>query len=140
MIAPFQFPSDTVDEGNYGQITCSVISGDEPLQISWSLHGDVISSDPSIITTMIGTRSSILIISKVGYRHSGEYTCRATNNAGSATHSAVLRVNGNFFRDRRRVAVERWSQVVFDSNIYTLQAISLFVLRTTSYCSLSISF
>ena len=122
MIAPFQFPSDTVDEGNYGQITCSVISGDEPLQISWSLHGDVISSDPSIITTMIGTRSSILIISKVGYRHSGEYTCRATNNAGSATHSAVLRVNGNFL-EKGEIAVERWSQVVFDSIIYTLQVI-----------------
>ena len=100
MIAPFQFPSDTVDEGKYVQIGCSVISGDEPLKISWSLHGDTISSDPSIITTMIGTRSSILIISKVGYRHSGDYTCRATNKAGSATYSAVLKVNGNFFTKR----------------------------------------
>lgn len=103
VIAPFQFPSDTVDEGRYGQITCSVVSGDEPLQISWSLHGDVISSDPSIITTMIGTRSSILIISQVGYRHSGEYTCRATNKAGTATHSATLRVNGDYLNDKRVV-------------------------------------
>ena len=94
-LAPFQFPSETVDEGKYVQISCSVVSGDEPLQISWSLHGDGISSDPSIITTMIGTRSSILIISKVGYRHSGEYTCRASNSAGSVTHSDILKVNGN---------------------------------------------
>lgn len=45
-------------------------------------------------TTMIGTRTSILIISEVGYRHSGEYTCRAKNKAGVDTYSAVLKVNG----------------------------------------------
>ena len=86
-----------MDEGAYVQISCSVITGDEPLKITWSLHGDVISSDPSITTTMIGTRSSILIISKIGYRHSGNYACRATNNAGADTYSATLRVNGTFF-------------------------------------------
>lgn len=94
MIGPFQFPSNTVDEGSFVQITCSVVKGDEPLQISWSLQGDVVSSDPSITTTIIGSRTSILIISQVGYRHSGDYSCRATNNAGTATHSATLKVNG----------------------------------------------
>ena len=84
-----------MDEGTYVQIICTVIKGDEPLSISWSLHGDVISSDPSIITTALGTRSSILTISQVGYRHSGDYACRATNQAGSSFHSATLRVNGN---------------------------------------------
>jgi hypothetical protein len=93
-VGHFQFPSETVDAGSYAQISCSVIKGDEPLKISWSLHGDVISSGPSITTTMIGTRTSILIISNVGYRHSGDYACRATNKAGTATHSAQLRVNG----------------------------------------------
>ena len=84
-----------MDEGTYVQIICTVIKGDEPLSISWSLHGDVISSDPSIITTVLGTRSSILTISQVGYRHSGDYSCRVTNPAGSSVHSATLRVNGN---------------------------------------------
>ena len=64
------------------------------MTISWSLHGDVVSSDPDIITTALGTRSSILTISQVGYRHSGDYTCRATNNAGTYAHTATLRVNG----------------------------------------------
>ena len=68
--------------------------GDEPLTIAWSLHGDTISSDPDIITTALGTRSSILTISKVGYRHAGDYTCRASNVAGSYSHTAQLRVNG----------------------------------------------
>ncbi len=94
MIGPFSFPADTVDEGTYVQIACSVIKGDEPLKISWSLHGDEISSEPAITTTMIGSRTSILIISGVGYRHSGSYACRATNNAGTDSFSAELKVNG----------------------------------------------
>ncbi len=85
-----------VDEGSFAQITCSVTKGDEPLTITWHLHGDDISSEPSITTTMIGSRTSILIISEVGYRHSGLYSCRATNPAGSSTHSAELKVNGNY--------------------------------------------
>ena len=36
----------------------------------------------------------MLIISSVDYTHIGEYTCRATNPAGSVTHAAVLNVNG----------------------------------------------
>lgn len=94
-IGPFSFPSEIVDEGTFAQITCSVTRGDEPLQISWHLHGDVISSEPSITTTMIGTRTSILIIQSVGYRHSGVYSCRAQNPAGSDTFSAELKVNGS---------------------------------------------
>ena len=99
-IAPFQFPFDTVDEGAYVQIICSVIKGDEPLTISWSLHGDVISSDPSITTTALGTRSSLLTISQVGYQHSGDYACRATNKAGTLVHIATLKVNGRHRNER----------------------------------------
>ncbi len=83
-----------MNEGEYAQVTCSISKGDEPLKISWSLKGDVISSEPSLTTTMIGTRTSILIISSVGYRHSGHYTCHASNKAGSAKYTTELLVNG----------------------------------------------
>ena len=85
-----------VNEGEYAQITCSVNRGDEPLKITWSLKGDVISSEPSLTTSMIGRRSSILIIDSVGYRHSGVYTCHAANKAGSVSYSTELLVNGRF--------------------------------------------
>ena len=65
-----------------------------PITITWSLKGQELNSGPSVTTTMVGTRTSMLIISSVDFTHIGEYTCRATNNAGSVTHSAVLRVNG----------------------------------------------
>ena len=75
-------------------MTCVVSRGDMPVTITWSLKGQKLNSGPSITTTMVGTRTSMLIISDVDFTHIGEYTCRATNVAGSVTHSAVLRVNG----------------------------------------------
>jgi hypothetical protein len=92
---PFSFGSEAVNEGDLAQLSCVVRKGDEPVKISWSLKGDVISSEPSITTTMLGTRMSVLMISSVGYRHSGTYTCTASNKAGSQFLSAVLKVNGN---------------------------------------------
>ena len=93
-IVPFSFGSRVVDEGDFAQVTCSIRKGDEPLKVSWSLKGDVISSEPSLTTTMIGKRTSILIINAVGYRHSGVYTCHASNEAGFVSYSTELRVNG----------------------------------------------
>ena len=95
-IVPFSFGSEVIDEGAFGQLSCTVSHGDTPISITWSLKGDSISSEPSITTTMIGTRTSILIISSVGYRHSGEYRCNAINDAGMASYSTILKVNGEF--------------------------------------------
>ena len=84
-----------VDSGDFAQLTCAVSRGDLPITITWSLKGQELNSGPSVTTTMIGTRTSMLIISDVDYTHIGEYTCRATNPAGSVTHAAELNVNGN---------------------------------------------
>ena len=73
---------------------CVIRKGDKPLSITWSLKGDIISSDPVLTTTMIGTQTSLLSISSVDYQHSGVYTCRAENPAGITSYSAELLVNG----------------------------------------------
>ena len=93
-IVPFSFGESTVNQGEFAQLTCVVKKGDKPLSITWSLKGDIINSDPTLTTTMIGTQTSFLMISSVDYTHSGVYTCRAENPAGIATHSAELKVNG----------------------------------------------
>ena len=93
-IVPFSFGSEIIDEGSYAQLLCSVSHGDEPMTISWSLKGDTIISEPSISTTMIGTRASLLVISSVGYRHSGQYICNAKNSAGLVSYTTTLKVNG----------------------------------------------
>ena len=95
-IVPFSFfGRDVIDSGEYAQLTCVVSRGDMPITITWSLKGQELNSGPSITTNMLGRRASILIISSVDYSHVGEYTCRATNMAGSVTYAAELNVNGN---------------------------------------------
>ena len=95
-IVPFSFGSDVVNQGNSATLTCSIQRGDAPISITWSLKGDIVSSDPTMTTTMIGDKMSILYIGEVGYRHSGMYTCRAQNGAGTVSHSAELKVNGKY--------------------------------------------
>ena len=97
-ILPMTFGADVLNEGAFAQLSCIVTEGDEPLSISWSFHGASISSDLGIITTPIGSRGSMLLISKVGHKHSGSYTCKASNNAGSGSKTAKLNVNGKLFR------------------------------------------
>ena len=94
-ILPFSFGQDVVNQGQLGQLVCTVVDGDEPLTITWSLHGEDLSSGPDLTTSQLGSRTSMLMISSVTYRHSGKYTCTARNEAGSASHSVELRVNGN---------------------------------------------
>jgi len=91
---PITFGKESTDEGDFAQVVCIVSKGDEPLHLSWSLHGAVISSEPSITTNQLGSRTSMLTIQSVGYRHSGLYTCNAKNNAGSASSAVQLKVNG----------------------------------------------
>ena len=83
-----------MNEGDLAQVHCTVSKGDEPLSLTWSFNGAVISSDPSISTILVGTRTSILTIQSVGDSHSGDYTCSATNRAGSSSSSTTLKVNG----------------------------------------------
>ena len=94
VIVPFTFGRDVVNQGDFVQLTCVITRGDHPLSITWSLKGDIINSGPTLTTTMIGTQTSLLMISSVDYHHSGVYTCRAENPAGITTHSAELKVNG----------------------------------------------
>ena len=88
-----------VDEGEYIQVSCIVSRGDLPVTITWSLHGATIADEVGISTAQVGPRASFLSIESVGYRHNGEYTCRARNAAGTRTRSASLRVNGSYYRE-----------------------------------------
>ena len=84
-----------MNEGQFAQVVCIVTKGDEPLTITWALHGQKVSSEAGLTTSKLGTRTSMLTIQSVGYRHSGKYTCTASNLAGSRSQSVVLKVNGN---------------------------------------------
>ena len=90
---PFDFDK-VIKEDSFAQIMCVVTEGDEPFNIAWSLHGHNLTSDLGITTSNIGGRTSLLMIPKVNYKHMGNYTCKASNKAGSVSHTASLKVNG----------------------------------------------
>ena len=75
-------------------MSCIVTKGDQPLKISWSFHGNSISSDLGITTMPMGVSGSALLIPSVGHRHRGNYTCKAANMAGTRYRTVELRVNG----------------------------------------------
>ena len=101
VIVPFSFGSSVVNTGVFAQLTCVVSQGDMPISISWSLKGKDLNSGDSITTNMLGQRVSMLVIGSVDYTHIGEYTCRATNTAGSVTHATQLKVNGKQYGHTR---------------------------------------
>ena len=98
VLMPITFGREVVDEGIFAQVSCIAIKGDEPLTIRWTFHGEQVSSNQGITTTQIGSRGSMLIIASVNHAHSGSYTCKASNNAGSGSQTAKLNVNGKLFR------------------------------------------
>lgn len=93
-ILPFSFGEETVNTGELRQLLCTVIKGDEPLSITWSMKGEDLGPGPDLTTSQLGSRTSMLMISNINYRHSGTYTCVAKNEAGSSSHTTELKVKG----------------------------------------------
>jgi hypothetical protein len=91
---PLTFGANILNEGQFASVVCIVTQGDEPLSITWSLQGEVVSSEPGLTTSTLGARTSMLTIQSVGHRHSGLYTCTASNFAGSQSETVELKVNG----------------------------------------------
>lgn len=93
-ITAFYFEDNPVHSGQFVQVTCAVSEGDLPLTLAWQLNGKDLQDYPEITTSPVGKRSSILEIESVSYTHAGNYTCRATNKAGTTGYTTVLQVNG----------------------------------------------
>lgn len=108
-ISPFYFETG-VTQGMRTQLMCTMSQGDQPFNITWLMdrkaiqmkeNGDVTSNQLSasqetnnIQISVFPPFSSILTISNVTAKHSGNYTCRVSNIAGVTEHSASLSVTG----------------------------------------------
>ena len=80
--------------GMSAQIQCIVTEGDAPVDIRWTMSSKVHSSMTEITVTKISSKSSILLIDSIDASHTGNFTCTATNNAGSLNYTAQLTVVG----------------------------------------------
>ncbi|XP_076297100.1 Down syndrome cell adhesion molecule 1 isoform X19 [Lasioglossum baleicum] len=93
-IAPISFGDEPVNAGDLVSVQCVVTKGDSPLEITWTFDSQPIRPDRmDVIVSNSGKRVKQLTIESVAARHAGEYTCVASNAAGSTSHSAKLDVN-----------------------------------------------
>ncbi|CAH2233234.1 jg20123 [Pararge aegeria aegeria] len=89
-IAGFSFPADLV-EGSSIQVLCGITSGDKPVYFSWLKDGQHVPSNLQVQEKSLD-EFSFLIFSHVTSKHSGEYTCVASNSAAEVNHTARLAV------------------------------------------------
>lgn len=73
---------------------CHIPKGDMPLDLNWSFQDKPLKKTDAVIITKVGARSLILAIPAATEKHSGNYTCTASNIVASTNHTATLNVQG----------------------------------------------
>ncbi|XP_075215282.1 cell adhesion molecule Dscam2-like [Lycorma delicatula] len=87
-IQPFHFPAN-LEEGERAQISCTVVSGDLPIDIIWQKDGRNIPQDPNI-QEQVNQFVNNLLFTKLAGHHAGFYTCIAKNSAAEVNHTTEL--------------------------------------------------
>uniref|UniRef100_A0A336KKP0 CSON012059 protein n=1 Tax=Culicoides sonorensis TaxID=179676 RepID=A0A336KKP0_CULSO len=90
VIEEFSFPKN-LQEGGRAQVSCSVSSGDMPIYFSWFKDDAPIPMSLQIIEKKDEFFSQ-LVFKDITSRHSGKYTCFATNSAAKVNYTAELLV------------------------------------------------
>ncbi|CAA9996842.1 unnamed protein product, partial [Nesidiocoris tenuis] len=93
LVVALRFGEDPLEANEFVTVTCSVLKGDFPLNISWAFNNESLSSSDEVTITKTGKRMSVLVIESVKGHHAGTYSCIGLNDAGSDVHSADLLVN-----------------------------------------------
>ena len=80
-------------------MTCTIAKGDLPINIIWqkdetALIKNSFSNDDSIDVISFDEYNSILKIEELDVHHIGNYSCLASNSAGTAIHYQMIHVNG----------------------------------------------
>ncbi len=83
-------------EGQPVRFECRV-AGSSPIEVSWLKDGEPLRQGGEF-SMLYDDNTAVLEISRSEMRHSGEYTCMATNSVGSASCRAKLTLQGLFSR------------------------------------------
>lgn len=92
-MTPFKLEGPA-NAGDMVELACQVPKGDRPVTVAWLRNGSAPAEGDGVATAMFGAHTRFLTIASVTPGHAGSYTCRATNAAGVAEHTAYLEVNG----------------------------------------------
>ena len=97
VLLPINFGSDVFMEGDLVQSNCVLQKGDKPAVMSWLFNNQLITNtNDDINIANLGSRTSILTIDSVKGYNQGNFSCVASNLAGTyAVHSTLI-VQGLF--------------------------------------------
>lgn len=91
-IQPFHFP-ENLQEGKRTQLSCTIVSGDFPIDITWNKDSRPLTPDPDL-QEQNHNFVSVLLFRKLAARHAGHYTCIARNAAAQTNYTAKLIIRG----------------------------------------------
>lgn len=95
---PIDFGSDKFYEGDLAQANCVLRKGDLPVMFQWIFNDQPLVVSDSVQILNIGGRTSLLTISPIHGYHQGNFTCIATNSAGTARVDASFIVYGILYK------------------------------------------
>jgi hypothetical protein len=92
-IVPFAFGDIYEDESS--QVLCVLSKGDDPVRLEWYHGTELLTAARQDVTVMpTGPRASVLVFNSLKASHFGNYSCQASNAAGSSSFTAQLIING----------------------------------------------
>lgn len=92
----FSFGDESIPEGETASVQCVVQKGDLPMNILWLHNGYMMGDNFGVNIAQMSPRISYLNIDSVEARHSGNFTCQATNKAGQDEYTSELHIDGTF--------------------------------------------
>lgn len=93
IIEPFTFP-EGLEAGQRASLSCTVAIGDYPMQIAWFKDGKPLITESNLKVLQVSHYSISLIFEWLTSANRGNYTCKASNQAGHASYSAYLNIDG----------------------------------------------
>ncbi|RZF32964.1 hypothetical protein LSTR_LSTR000834 [Laodelphax striatellus] len=104
-IQPFHFP-EKLQEGKRTQLSCTIVSGDFPIDIAWYKDSRPLTPD-SDLQEQNHNFVSVLLFRKLAARHAGHYTCVARNAAAQTNYTAklVIRVAPSWITEPQDISV-----------------------------------
>ncbi|KAK8780164.1 hypothetical protein V5799_018492 [Amblyomma americanum] len=92
-LQPFYFPKENPLLETL-VISCIAIRGSQPVEFSWFKDGLPLAANKRVVTKLLADTISTLTITKIRAADIGNYTCHASNAAGTDSFSAELLVTG----------------------------------------------
>ena len=97
-IVPFSRRTSSLQKGERITLTCTIAKGDSPISITWQKDEKSIkpsaNDDAGVKIIAFDEFNSMLTIEDLDVHHIGNYSCLASNLAGTAIHFQTVHVNG----------------------------------------------